>query len=116
MGKILVFTESAGGKLKRSSLELLTAAKKSGQSFAVAAMGSQSGSFASALASSGASEVHVFEDTQFDRYNPELFTASLADLISKSGITIVLASAYDGPRSVSTSGRPLKIERSFGLH
>lgn len=93
MGKILVFTEAANGKLKRSSIELLTAAKKSGQPFIAAIAGSQAAGAAPALSSSGAAEVHTFEDGEFDQYNPELYTAALSDLITKSGATVVLASA-----------------------
>jgi electron transfer flavoprotein alpha subunit len=93
MAKILVFAEHHNGQLKRSALELLSAAKKSGQTVLAAVAGSQSGSVTSALGSMGATEVHTFEDAQFDKYNPELLTAAVADLIGKTGATIVLASA-----------------------
>ncbi|MFN7729758.1 MAG: electron transfer flavoprotein subunit alpha/FixB family protein [Bdellovibrio sp.] len=93
MGKILVFTEASNGKLKRSSLELLTAAKKSGLPFLAAIAGSQVGAVTAALSATGATEVHTLEDAKFDQYNPELFTSALTNLIAKSGATMVLASA-----------------------
>ena len=40
MGKILVFVEFNHGQLKRSSLELLSAAQSSGQTVVAAAVGS----------------------------------------------------------------------------
>ena len=93
MAKILVFGEHHNGQVKRSTLELLSAAKASGQAFVVAVAGSNLGGALEAFTKSGAAEVHTFEDAQFDRYNPELMTAALSDLITKSGATIVLASA-----------------------
>lgn len=93
MGKILVFAEHQNGKLKRSAQELLTAAKKTGQTVVAVVAGSKSGDTASDLGKFGAQESHFFKDASFDKYNPELFTAALSDFISKSGAKIVLASA-----------------------
>ena len=93
MAKILVFGEHHNGQIKRSTLELLSAAQNSGQPFVVAAAGSSLGGALEAFTKSGATEVHTFEDVQFDRYNPELMTAALSELITKTGTTVVLASA-----------------------
>lgn len=93
MGKILVFAEFSHGHLKRSAQELLSAAKKTGQSVLAFAAGSKSQEIANELAAYGATEVHLFQETSFDQYNPELFAASFADFIQKSGATTVLASA-----------------------
>ncbi len=100
MPQILIFAEHHNGQLKRSALELLSAAKKAGGNVIAAVAGSDSASVTAALGSMGASEVHTFDDAKFDRYNPELFTAALADLIGKTKATLVLASA-------SATGRDL---------
>jgi len=93
MGKVLVYVEYHQGKIKRSAQELLSAAKKSGQSVAALAVGSAAASLASEVAQYGAQEFHIFKDASFDRYNPELFTAMAAEAIQKIGATVVLASS-----------------------
>ena len=93
MGKILVVAENVNGRLKRSAAELLTAAKKSGPLVVVAAFGSKAGDISAELAKYGAQEVHFFKSAAFDKYNPELFSGALCDLIKNSQATIVLASA-----------------------
>lgn len=100
MAQILIFAEHQNGQLKRSTMELVTAARKSGAPFAAVAAGAAAASVAGALGKLGAGQVHVFDDARFDQYNPELFTAALTDLINKIQSTIVLASA-------SATGRDL---------
>lgn len=93
MGVVLVFTESNQGALKRSSIELLQAAKQSGQKVVAVALGSSAPGLVGDLGSHGASEVHLMKDASFDQYNPELFTAALVELIQKVQPKTVLASA-----------------------
>jgi electron transfer flavoprotein alpha subunit len=93
MSKVLVFSEFHHGHLKRSALELLTAAKKSGQTVMALAVGSQSGEVAQELSNHGASEVHLIKDSSMDQYNPELFTLAICEVLKKTGANIVLASA-----------------------
>ncbi len=93
MGKILVFVESSNGKIKRSAQELLTAAKKSGQTVAALIGGSQAPSFANECAAYGATEVHMFKDASFDQYNPELFTEMMSKAVAEIKPTIILASS-----------------------
>jgi len=93
MGKIFVFTEYHQGKLKRSAKELLTIAKNSGHTVVAVATGSKSSEITKELAQYGASEVHLFKESVFDQYNPEIYSASLSALIKKSGVEIILASA-----------------------
>jgi electron transfer flavoprotein alpha subunit len=93
MAKILVFTEYNHGHLKRSSLELLTAAKKSGQVFVALAVGSQSQNVVQEIANFGASEVHLIKDASMDQYNPELFTSAISEALKKAGPDLILASA-----------------------
>lgn len=92
MGKILVFAEYTNNTPKRSTIELLQAAAKSGTAVAVA-FGSKAGDVANALAQNGASEVHVMKDAALDSYNPELFTAAICAIIEKVQPSVLLASA-----------------------
>jgi electron transfer flavoprotein alpha subunit len=93
MAKILVFTEHTHGALKRSSVELLQAAAKSGGTVAALVVGSHAGDVTAAIGQNGATEVHVIKDPSLDSYNAELFAANVAAVIEKVRPTIVLASA-----------------------
>lgn len=94
MAKILVFSEFQNNKLKRSSQELLQFAAKSGAESVIGfALGTQAGASSAEMAHHGATEILVSKDSSFDAYNPELFSAAIAEAIQKSGATIVLASA-----------------------
>lgn len=100
MGKVLVFAEQANGKLKRSSMELLQAAAKSGNSVVAVAFGSHAGDVVADLGQNGADEAHLIKDGSLDAYNPESFTANICALIEKIQPSVVLASA-------SSTGRDL---------
>jgi electron transfer flavoprotein alpha subunit len=100
MGKTLVFCEFHNDVLKRSALELLNAAKTSGQTVVAALVGAQAADVGKKAAQYGASEVLVIKDPAFDKYNPELFTTGLSELIKKSGATLVLVSASSLGRDV----------------
>lgn len=93
MANILVFTENSEGKLKRSSQELLTAAKKTGLTVVAVMMGSKSGETAADAAKFGAAECVVVKDADFDSYNPELFCSAFAEIVNKFPAKIILASA-----------------------
>lgn len=93
MSKVLVFTEYQNGNLKRSSQELLQFAAKTGKPVVALALGTQAGTGAAQAGHHGANEVLLSKDSSYDAYNPELFAATVAEAIQKSGATIVLASA-----------------------
>lgn len=93
MAKILVFTEHANGQLKRSSIELLQFAAKSGNTVIAVAFGSKAGEINSALAQNGASEVHLVKEAALDNYNSEAFTNTLTGVVEKVQPQIILASA-----------------------
>lgn len=93
MGKVLVFCEFQKGQLKRSSMELLSAAKKSGNSVLALGLGTSAGSLADMAGKYGATEAHLVKDAAFDQYNPELFTAAVSEIITKTGSALILASA-----------------------
>lgn len=93
MSKTLVFVEHTGGKVKRSALELLSAAQKSGNPIVALSLGVGSADFTADLQKYGATEFLVAKDPVYGAYNPELFTAALVEAIKLSGATLVLASA-----------------------
>lgn len=93
MSKILVFVEHSNGKIKRSALELLTAAKKSGATVVSIAAGSGSEMLSAEISKYGASECLSINGADFNAYNPELFTGALSEAVQKTGAKIVLASA-----------------------
>lgn len=93
MSKILVFTEFQNNKLKRSSQELLQFAAKQGQTVIALALGTSATQGKNELAPNGATEILINGSADFDQYNPELFSAAVAEQIEKSGAATVLASA-----------------------
>ncbi len=93
MSKILVFTEAINGKIKRSSQELLQFAATSSNSVCALVLDAAADTVANEAAHHGANEVLFSKDICFTSYNPEMFTAVVADAIEKSGATIVLASS-----------------------
>lgn len=97
MSKILISVEVAGAaekaKIKRSSLELITAARKSGQEFSLVLFGSTSNSLAQNLRGSGAKEIFCFSDSSFDQYSSELWTAAFFELTQKYQPQLVLGTA-----------------------
>lgn len=100
MSQILVFTEHANGKLKRSSMELLQAAAKSNSSVAAVVFGSNAKDLAAEAGHNGAKDVYVVTDTSLDSYNPEIFSATMATVVGKVNPALILASA-------SATGRDL---------
>lgn len=100
MSLVLVYAEYSKGALKRSTLELLHAGAKSGAKLVALAVGSGAKDVANELAAHGAQEVHLISDAALDTYNPELYTAAVADVVGKLQPKILLASA-------SSSGRDL---------
>ncbi len=93
MAKILVYCETQKGHLKRSSQELLQAAKKSGAETHAVFFGAASGGALGEAAHHGASSVHHFKDADLDTYNPELFCSALVAVAQKVQPQILLGSA-----------------------
>lgn len=100
MAKILVFAEHSNGTLKRSSIELLQFAAKSGNTVAAVVFGSKASDVQAAVAHNGATEVHIIKDASLDAYNPESFAAAMTSIVEKAQPQIILASA-------SSTGRDL---------
>lgn len=93
MAKILVYCETQKGHLKRSSQELLQAAKKSGGETHAVFVGASAGEALKEAPHHGATAIHHFKDGELDVYNPELYTLALASVAEKIQPQIILASA-----------------------
>lgn len=93
MSNILVFCEFHNHAPKKSSLELLSAAKATGNSVAALALGPGSQDVASALAQYGASPIFVSSDSALEKYNPEIFADVVEQAIQKSQAKTILASS-----------------------
>jgi len=91
MANVLVFCEFSGSSLKKSSLELLSAARKSGLRVQALALGSGAKGLADALGKEGVDEAILGDDAAFDKYNPELFTEVVGDVLSNKKPAVVLA-------------------------
>lgn len=93
MSQILILIESANGALKRSSLELLSAAKNSGMPFHLIAFGQEAGPLLKEAGGFGAASLHGFQDAQYQVYLPDVYAAAVAQVIEKTKPRLVLGSA-----------------------
>jgi electron transfer flavoprotein alpha subunit len=93
MANILVFCEFGANGIKKSSLELLSAARKSGLKIQAMVLGSGAKAIVSTLGQEGVEEAFIGDDSAFDKYNPELFTNVVADLLSAKKPSVVLTSS-----------------------
>ena len=93
MSHILVFTEFSNGQLKKGSLELLTAARKSGLKIQALALGSGAKGLADQLGNAGVDKAFLGDHVDFDKYNPELFTAAVAKVLDEAKPGVVLATS-----------------------
>lgn len=130
MSKILILAEHKKGKLKKASLELLTACK--GNDVVGLIFGAGAKSAADELASKGVKEVFWVNDSKFDHYHPDAYAAAAEKAINESKPQFVLASAsslgkdlipklaarFDGPIAtdcvaLSLEGGQVKARRPF---
>jgi len=93
MAKILVVAEQLNGRVKKTSHELLSAAKNSGATVEAILFGQGAKSLIANLASYGASKVYVCEASLVTNYNPEIYTSVVVDVIKQAQPQIVLATA-----------------------
>lgn len=93
MADILVFVEHKDGKIKKSSLELLSTAKKSGGTVHALALGPGAKSLSGEAGGFGAQTLLVSEADSLKNYNPEAFSAVITHAIREKKPSIVLASA-----------------------
>lgn len=93
MSDVFVFCEFANGQLKKGALELLSAAQKAGGKIKAIALGTGAQALTSQLGANGADEAFIGDAAAFDKYNPELFTQVVADILQKNNAGVVLASS-----------------------
>jgi electron transfer flavoprotein alpha subunit len=92
MTKTLIIAEQRGGKIKKPTFELVSAAKKAGHEVHVAIVGHDLGDEPDALGGYGAGTVYVLEDAALKFYNAESSTKALLPLIEKLSPRFVLLS------------------------
>jgi len=94
---ILTFIETREKKIKKSSLELLSEARRTADWFnteaAAVLVGTGMEGLAAELASYGASKVYLLDDASLDRYSSQDYAAGLADLVKKLTPAAVFFSA-----------------------
>ncbi len=93
MSQIVVFAEFSGGQLKKSALELLTAAQSSGAKIHAIALGTGAKSVIEQLSQYGVDEVYIGDNGAFDQYNPEIFANAIGKILESHAGSTVLASA-----------------------
>ena len=93
MSKVLVYIETNKNQLKKSSLELLTAARSSGLEVHALAIGAGTQGLAGQLAGWGVQQLHYCEDASLNQYNPELYMSVLLPAVQNLKPSVVLASA-----------------------
>lgn len=97
MSDILVLAEQIEGKIKKTTLELVSKAcllaKELGGNVNVCVIGSQAESCAPILASYGAKKVFLVNHGQLEKYNTIAYTQALAHIVSESKPTILLATS-----------------------
>src|SRR3954469_17036919 len=85
MPAFLAFAESRAGRLRKVAFEAVTAARQAADSaggqevHAIVFGGSGIGQQAEALGKNGADIVYVIEHADLERYNPEVYSATVAD-------------------------------------
>jgi electron transfer flavoprotein alpha subunit len=116
MPDILAFAESRGGELRKVGLETVTAARQAADSSGGGAVhtiligGPGISSHAQALGLHGADVVEVVEHPGLERYNPEVFAATVAERLRTGGYRAGIFSA-------SAQGRDLvpRVAARLGL-
>lgn len=89
---ILVFVEQNDGKVKGSSFELITAAKKSGQDFFTVAFGPGSESLQNELSEYGVKKHYAFNSDDTKMYHPQVYTQAISELMNEVGANVLLGS------------------------
>ena len=91
--KVLVFAESREGKLKGSSAEAVSAAKKLGGEVHAVVLEGKAADIAPELAQYGATKVFTVNNELTNTYQNEAFTQTLNELIQQGGYNTVVGVA-----------------------
>ncbi|MCB0347416.1 MAG: electron transfer flavoprotein subunit alpha/FixB family protein [Bdellovibrionales bacterium] len=100
MANILVSIEHTAGKIKSPSLELLTAAKKSGMTVIGVSLGAGSKTAAAEAGKYGATKVYAFEDAALDNYNSELYFNAYKQVIDEAKPEVVLGTGSSSQKDL----------------
>lgn len=93
MAKILIFGEFSEGKVKKGTMELLTAGHKAQIPMDILFIGPGAKGLESQIAAYGVQKCYISETDTLSRYNAENFSKILLESIKQSECTILLASA-----------------------
>jgi len=93
MSTIMIFAEFTNTQLKKSTLELLTAARKSNLKIQAIAVGPGAKNMLAALGQNGVEQVFVSDSEVFARYNSEVFSNAFAEVIKAQSPKFLLASS-----------------------
>ncbi|MCB9027151.1 MAG: electron transfer flavoprotein subunit alpha/FixB family protein [Bdellovibrionaceae bacterium] len=93
MSDVIVFCESQKGELKKGSLELLNAAKKTGKNVLAVVLGPQWKSISNLPALHGSKKVFVCTDEKLKHYNPQAYSEVLNHILKDQNFEIILASS-----------------------
>ena len=93
MKKALVFVESKGGKLKKSSQEILSLFSEGEFEIHACALGPEANQLVDELKSWGAAQVHMNTDEKLAHYNPELYRQFFVQVFEAVQPQLVLASS-----------------------
>lgn len=92
MKTILVIAEHSQGRLRKSSLELLSFAKSTNSLVIAVLFGKGAPALKDELSSHGADVVHFFESDIYQNYNPELYLAAASSAVEKNKPSLILGS------------------------
>jgi electron transfer flavoprotein alpha subunit len=90
MAKVLIFVESSNGKIKKSSLELLSAT--TGNEVAAILIGENASTVAQSLKNYPVQKAFVFNDSKLKDYNSSFYFACFEQVIKKFNPDVLLAS------------------------
>ncbi len=93
MAKTFIFCEFNNGKIKKGSLELLTAAKAAGAEITALLIGPGSTEAAPEAGHYGASATFVCDSESLKNYNPMAWSKVVSQTIKNSGCTVFLATS-----------------------
>ncbi len=109
MNKVLIFIEFQNGKLKRSTIELLSFAIQNKLEAIAFIIGSNSNQIINELGNWGISQIYQLSDHRFDQYNPELYEEVISKTIKSINANFILSAC-------STIGKDLfpRISANLG--
>ncbi len=93
MSKTVIFCEYQSKKVKKGTLELLSAAKQAGKSVMALAFGSDAKSICEELANFGAQDIFICEDEKLNTYNPQIYLEASTQMLKDLDFDTLLASS-----------------------